>query len=459
MPNIFTGLWGRLKNLIIPQTAIERAFHVQPAVSNEMQQNISLWYSMYVNSPPWATCDIRSLGIPAAIARELARPALVEFNMDITGSSRADYLNTQAQRAKSHFKYALELGLSLGGVALKPYVHGNQIMMDVTSATAFHPTKFDSGGNVVGGVFKERIKSSGNWYERLEYHDLNGLQYTIQNRAYRSDSAGILGEEVDLKIVPEWADVPPIVQLDNIEFPLFAYFKPPNANAIDPASPVGASVYGGAVVDLIRQADEQWDMIQWEYKSGERKLMIDDAQVNMNRYGENRLYGFMPTSNVPNEPFREFTPAYRDEPLYRGFQNILKQIEFQVGLSYGTISDPQTVEKTATEIKSSKQRMYVTVADIQTAFQHTIDNLVYAMDVYATLYHLAPSGSYEVVYDWGDGVLNDDETINAEFNRGLQMVQAGIMNDWEFRMKWMGEDEETAKRMLPEMTQLVGSST
>ena len=29
------------------------------------------------------------------------------------------------------------------------------------------------------------------------------------------------------------------------------------------------------------------------------------------------------------------------------------------------------------------------------------------------------------------------------------------MNDWEFRMKWRGEDEETAKRMLPKMESLV----
>jgi len=30
-------------------------------------------------------------------------------------------------------------------------------------------------------------------------------------------------------------------------------------------------------------------------------------------------------------------------------------------------------------------------------------------------------------------------------------LNAGIMNDWEFRAKWMNEDEETAKKMLPKM--------
>ena len=33
----------------------------------------------------------------------------------------------------------------------------------------------------------------------------------------------------------------------------------------------------------------------------------------------------------------------------------------------------------------------------------------------------------------------------------MQLLQAGIMNDWEFRMRWFNEDEETAKAALPKM--------
>ena len=31
----------------------------------------------------------------------------------------------------------------------------------------------------------------------------------------------------------------------------------------------------------------------------------------------------------------------------------------------------------------------------------------------------------------------------------MQLLNAGIMNDWEFRAKWLNEDDETAKKMLP----------
>lgn len=39
----------------------------------------------------------------------------------------------------------------------------------------------------------------------------------------------------------------------------------------------------------------------------------------------------------------------------------------------------------------------------------------------------------------------------TDFLRDMQHLNAGIMNDWEFRMRWMNEDEATAKAALPKM--------
>jgi A118 family predicted phage portal protein len=58
----------------------------------------------------------------------------------------------------------------------------------------------------------------------------------------------------------------------------------------------------------------------------------------------------------------------------------------------------------------------------------------------------------EISIDFDDSIIEDNE---ADFNRDSRLLQMGIMNDWEFRMKWMNEDEETAKAALPKMEQLV----
>ena len=52
-----------------------------------------------------------------------------------------------------------------------------------------------------------------------------------------------------------------------------------------------------------------------------------------------------------------------------------------------------------------------------------------------------------------DGAIIEDE--ESDFNRDARLLQMGILNDWEFRMKWMNEDETTAKAALPRMEELV----
>lgn len=464
MPGWVSGLLGRLKQYIFPQEDVQRAFRIETAVSPAMEQNIGLWYAMYVNRPPWETAEVRAIGLPGAIARELARPTLTEFSIQVSGSPRGAYLNGQIQRALCQFKLALELGLALGGVALRPFVEGGRVLVDATSAAAFAPTVFDGAGRAMGGVFRELAQVGGRHFVRLEAHGFeagaDGTQaYVIRNKAYRSDSGGTPGEEAPLSSVPKWAGVAPETRINGLRQPLFAYFKPPGGNGVDPGSPVGASVYGGAAVELIREADEQWDLLRWEYKSGERKIFADDTSVNISSYGRDRLYAFGPFHSASPDFFQAFTPDFRDEPLYRGFQHILQRIEFQVGLSYGTLSDPQAVEKTATEILTAKQRMYVTIRDLQGAFQTALDDLLYAMDGVCSLYNLAPPGIYQAEYSWGDGVLDDPESRRQDMALDLQQVAAGILNPWEFRVKWYREDEGTARARLPELTGLVGGGS
>lgn len=448
---LVNGIVNTVKRFFFPQAVAERKFGASPAVSLTMEQHIGLWYAMMVNTPPWQNCDVKAVGLPAAICREVARPTLVEFTANITGSKRADYLNENFQTAKENFNRALELGLALGGVALKPYIYGDKMLVDVTGAAGFQPTKFDPSGHCIGGVFKDKpVKVNGTYYVRLESHELNGTTYTIKNKAYYSDSAGSVGADAQLTTIPEWADIEPEVAIENVDGPLFAYFKPPIANTADSNSMCGMSIYGdAATVELIKQADEQWERLRWEYKSSERKVLMDGTSSTADMFNK-RLFEIGPFS-PDGDFFQHIEPQIRDDAIYRGFQNTLRRVEFNIGLSYGDISDPQTIEKTATEIRSSKQRKYVLVSSIQAALAHTFDSLIYAMDVYASLYGLAPAGDYEATYDWGDSILDDQETKDKEFARNLQLVSADIMNAWELRAKYFNEDEATAKAALPKM--------
>lgn len=444
---------GKLNRKTTPTGTIEKEFGVYPAVSNTMDENINLWYAMYTNHPPWETCDVRPLGVPAAVGRELARYALMEFSVTVSGGDRANFLNQQIELAANDFHKILEWGLCLGGIALKPYPDDNgRILVDV-STTGFTPTKFDGTGKVISGVFKSQpLRQGENWFIRMEYHDFQKREdgtstYVIENKAFSSDQSGSIGGPVELHSVEEWAGLSDREEIDRIDRPLFAYFKPPAANNVEPESQLGISVYAGATVDLIRQADEQWQLIQWEYKSGKRKIYADGVEAE--QFNDD-IFVVGPFTN-DGSFFEVFSPEFRDDPLYKGYQNILKQIEFNVGLSYGTISDPQSVERTATEILATKHRQRVTEGAIQKAFQSTLDDLLYAMDVWCGLAKLAPSGTYKAEYNWGDGVLDDPDTRRQDMAMDVQLVDRGLMSRLDFIMKWNKVDEATAKKIIAQI--------
>ena len=67
------------------------------------------------------------------------------------------------------------------------------------------------------------------------------------------------------------------------------------------------------------------------------------------------------------------------------------------------------------------------------------------MNVYCDMYSLIPKGEYSISFDFDDSIAADRKT---EFEEKQILVNSGIMQPWEFRMWYFGEDEETARAKL-----------
>lgn len=461
--DFFRGLFAKARQKPIEEGIIENAFNVVPASSKTMQDNIVLWYALYINQPPWKNEDVHPLGIAGSIGKEFTRNTLSEFTMAVSGGPRADYMQQVIDCAfLPNLRRTLELGLCLGGVAYKPYIDSTgRLFIDATGATAFSPTEFDGAGRAIAGVFREVAYIKYEPYCRLEYHgweiDENGTRtYIIQNKVYRGETGG--GDELPLDTVPRWSAYQPEVRIINLDQPLFSYFRNPSSNNIEPESLVGVSIYGGEPnIELLKQADEQWERIFWEFESGERKIFNDGPDSDVKNFSD-RLFQrglFTPSGEL----FNVFSPEFRHEALYSGFQWILQRLEYSTGLSFGTLSDPQSVEKTATEILAAKERQRKTVGAIQQELETTIDQLLAAMSAYCDLYNLAPVGDYETVYSWGDGVMDDPETIRQDKALDMQEISSGITAPWEYRVKWFGETPDEAQANLPEAESLMEDSS
>lgn len=424
------------------------------SISNKMETAISRWSQAYNGESEWVNENVKSLSLPAAISSEFARLVTLEIKTEITGSERAEYLNDQYKNTIKDLRRNVEFGCAKGGIIFKPYVNGNNIIVGVNQADTFFPTAFDTSGRMTGCIFYEQVLRDSRIYTRVESHNLTGNQYTITNKAFASNTKTAIGDEIPLQSISEWEDIEPVTIINDTNLPLFAYFKVPIANTIDQTSPLGVSVFSRSE-GLIKDADEQYSRLLWEFEGAE--LAIDAATEYLESKPGNpmempkkqdRLFRRLdidtPTNGTPF--YNVYNPTIRDTSLVNGLNRIFQRIEFNCNLAYGTLSDPQNVDKTAEEIKSSKQRSYAAVSDMQKSLESALIDLVAAMDVLTTLYNLAPAGKYEIKFGWDDSLISDRK---SEFAEKLQLTQAGALGLDELRSWYTGEEIETARQNLP----------
>lgn len=348
----------------------------------------------------------------------------------------------------------LDYGIASGGLLLKPYYH-NGLQIDFVAQNQYLPVRYTNDA-CTAVICPEELLLEKRCYTRLEFHQFDEQihTHTIQQRCFRSPTPGTLGLECDLTEVPQWANLLPQKTYYDVSQPLFAMFQMPEANNIDPTSPLGVSAYADAV-DLIHDADVHWERIIWELESSERAI---DASEDLFRFhpgtnqpilpkGRERMYHCLEKTGTGNTIFNTFSPEIRDTSYFNALNQILRRIESAAGLSYGTLSEVSDVEKTAEEIKSSKQRSFVRVSDIQGNLQAALEQLLYGFQYYRDYYANRHTKPAEVSCTFGDGVLEDTD---KEFQRRLQMVQAGILKPENLLAWYFGCSEEEAKNMIPE---------
>ena len=170
--------------------------------------------------------------------------------------------------------------------------------------------------------------------------------------------------------------------------------------------------------------------------------------------GKERLFCDMgDVSDKNGAPFfNVYSPEIRNESFFDGFNRILQRVEFNSCLAYGTLSDPQLVEKTAEEIKSGKQRTYAMVKAIQNSLRDALLGLLNAMDAWTTIGKLAPPGSFELCTDFDDSVIVDKD---KERKTDREDVAMGAMQLWEYRAKYYGESEEQAKKSIQQPAEVI----
>ncbi len=417
------------------------------SMSQSMFWAIDGWKSMLNGTAPWVDNEnVVSLKIEQGICRELADISLNEMESSVS----SEKLDKLYQKNTKDLNEHLQEGLGIGAFILKPLTGGSS---ECLAADQFVILSFDDDGKPNDILFLTKKRAGENkFYTRTERHYLHHGTLTIENKCYFSESKDTIGKECLLDSVPEWANiVPGPTSFPGMNKMDFGYFRVPLKNRVD-GSACGVSIFSGAC-DLIKRADIQYGRLDWEYDSGERVIHVDERALNHDKkrggvqmkHLKERLYRGLNIDQSSGDLLKEYSPGMRDEAYIRGLEKVYRQIEFVVGLSYGDLSDAQEVDKTATEIRASKQRKYNRVTAIQENLKDCLSDFVDALAFHNGMF----TSGYEFTCRFNDSILSDEET---ERQQDRQDVAMGAMTLLDYRMKWYREDEnEAAKHIVPDI--------
>lgn len=445
---VFSTIKGWLSVLLRSRAKDE--FDIEPITSAQLDSWVQECINIYRGEPCWLSESdhIDTVNFAKSVCSEVARLTTLGIGITVDGSARADWIQEQIEGIYYQLRNWVEYGCAYGTVILKP--NGSNI--DLYTREDFEVTH-STGDTIDGVVFTNRKRDGEKYYTRLEYHRFEGDAYRITNRCFIGDSPNDTKKSIDIKLTP-WAELAEDVSILNVDRPLFGVFRTPQANNIDMDSVLGLPVFSEAVQEL-RDLDIAYSRNSKEIKDSKRTVLLDAdrllpygtpgglSRVDMPDY----IKLVDGDTTTESDIYREINPTLNTDTRITGINALLSQIGYKVGFSNGYfVFNEKTGAITATQVEADQQRTIQTTKDTRDKLESCLTGLIYALDVMASLYGLAPAGKYEANYDFGDITYNRDE----DRARWYGYVTAGKIPFWYYLVKFEGFTEDDAKAIEQE---------
>lgn len=445
------GLFNRIRgwfSMLIKSKAMDE-FNIEPISSDQMRSWINECVNIYQGNPCWLDEDdhIDTINFAKALVSETARLTALGIGIKLDGSARADWLQEQIEKVYFQLRHWVEYGCAYGTVILKP--NGDSI--DLYTPDMFEIVHVNNG-KIDGVIFHNWKQSGKKWYTRLEYHRFEGDLYLITNKCYLGDYADDTKEQVDISVTP-WSELREETAIANMKQPLYGVFRTPQANNIDLDSPYGLPIFSEAVQEL-RDLDIAYSRNSKEIRDSKRTVLLDSDRLLSGGVG-NLTRDTLPDyiklvdgdTSTESDVYHEINPTLNTDTRLTGINALLSQIGYKIGFSNGYfVFNESAGIQTATQVEADQQRTIQFVKDVRDKLESCLDGLIYSLDVFASLYKLAPSGKYERTYDFGDITYSVEE----DRIRWWGYVQAGRVPAWMYFVKFEGMTEEEAKAMTAE---------
>ena len=388
--------------MIFADTDVGSAFGVELISSEAMDRALQNWDRIFRGKPSWAKSsdDIESINMAKHISDYRARLTTLDISIAISGSPRADYLQTVADKLMAKLPEKLADGDGLGGLMFK----WNGTNWDYILPGDFGITHTDNDCNINGAIFASHAERKGAHYTRLEYHRFEGDLYVVTNKAFKNQTVGSetrLGREVPLTSVEEWADMAREVKIENLTAPLFSYYRVPGSNTVDRRSPLGLSIFANALKELkdidisvSRKGTEVEDSKHITFVGQQAIRSATQQGIELPRFVKGLGVGL---DDGDTKAIHEHVPTMLTEQRIKDINFNLSMAGVKCGFSEGVfVLDGQTGMVTATQVEADDRDTIQTIKADRDALKNAILQALQGADAITTLYGQAPLGEYEV---------------------------------------------------------------
>lgn len=458
----------------------ERGFDTVP---ESFYSTIGVWKSWYegevkdfhmykvFNGQKQVQCRRYTMGMSKKVSEDWANLLMNEkVKITLEGKSEQEFFDSVCKENNFLVKASemQEAKSAMGTVAYVPRIVGamvnpetglvsgnaESIKLDYCTAENIFPLSWENG-RAKECAFSTSFTAQNEKYLYLQIHRLDEKkEYIIENVLYRDQNGNL--SDVEASTVPGFENIPPVVRTGSRKRQ-FVIDRLNIANNVDISLPMGISVYANAI-DQLKGVDIAYDSYVNEFVLGKKRIMVK-PEATKDIDGEpvfdpnDTVYYVLPEDSQNGSVIDQVDMTLRTAEHNAGLQDMLNALSSKCGFGENHYKFDNGNISTATQVISENSSMFRTIKKHEIILEDVLIELCrIILRLGNTYMGKGLNEDVEISIDFDDSIIEDKAT---DFSRDMQMVSAGIMNDWEFRAKWMNEDPATAKKSLPKMEDMV----
>jgi A118 family predicted phage portal protein len=400
--------------------------------------------------------DIADLLLNERVKITLSDEGTNEFVQQVLEENQFFVLGNDYQERKAY----------TGTVAYVPYFYDTEISEDgmiedgkiginYVSAQNIYPVSWNNS-KVTECVFAFPHTVNRKKYVHLQFHRMgeNGT-YVIENVVLEAFAGSREGRELKQN---EWVKLKPFrglvnsVETDSTE-PQFVIDRLNIVNNADKdeSNPMGVAVFANAI-DTLKKLDIEFDSYCNEFDLGRKRIfvapeMLTNADGSIAFDPDDCVFYKLPDEydKAQEGLIKEIDMNLRAEQHSKAISDDLNYLSLKCGFGTERYQFGGSGVKTATEVISENSDMYRMVKKHEIILDDVLKQLIRIIINMGISIGKHLDAGAEIVIDFDDSIIEDKTT---ERQKDIQDVSMGVMPVWEYRAKWYGEDEATAKAAI-----------